>query len=217
MQFIFFLQPAQNGNRILYARLADENRLKAARQGRIFFDMFAIFIQSGRANAMQFAARQSRFQQIGSVHRPIACPGADQSVHFINEQNNLSGRVGDFLQNRFQPFLKLAAKFGTGNQRAHIQSQQFLALQTFRHITVNNPQCQPFRNRRFADTRLANQHRIIFGAARQNLHGTADFLIAANHRVKPSGLCIGGQIAGIFLQSLIGIFSHIAVSGAPFA
>ena len=48
-------------------RLFDHNRLETAFQRGIAFDVLAIFVQRRRADALQFAARQRRLQDIGRV------------------------------------------------------------------------------------------------------------------------------------------------------
>ena len=84
MQFVFFLQPAQDRDRVGDIGLGHENRLETPRQGGVLFDMFAIFVQGGGADAMQFTARQRQFQHRG-VHRALGGAGANQ-VQFIDKK-----------------------------------------------------------------------------------------------------------------------------------
>ena len=86
VQLVFLLDPTQDRDGIGDAWLFDLDRLKAPSKGGIFFDIFAILIQRGRSDAVQFAAGQSRFDQIGRVHRTIAFARADKRVHLIDEQ-----------------------------------------------------------------------------------------------------------------------------------
>ena len=85
MEFVFFLDAAQNRNRICHAGLAHKYGLETPRQRGILFHMLPIFIKRRGANAMQFTARQGWLQQVGRIHRPIRLARADQCVHFINE------------------------------------------------------------------------------------------------------------------------------------
>ena len=125
MQLIFLLQTAQNGNRILDCGLGHKHRLKAAGQRRVFFDMFAIFIQRGGADTMQLTARQCGLEQVGGVHRAIPLARAHQRVHFVNEQNHATFSGGHLIEHALEALLKFTAIFGAGNQRAHVQRQQF--------------------------------------------------------------------------------------------
>ena len=69
MDFIAFFQAAKNGNCIFYRRLVYHNRLEAAFQGGIFFNIFLIFIQGRSPDATEFAASQHRLQQVSRIHR----------------------------------------------------------------------------------------------------------------------------------------------------
>ena len=94
---------------------------------------------------------------------------------------------GDFVQHRLQPLLELAAEFGAGDQRAHVQRHQLLVAQAFGHIAIDDAQRQAFGDGGLADARLADQHGIVLGAAGQHLDGAADFLVAADHRIELAG------------------------------
>ena len=52
---------------------------------------------------------------------------------------------------------------------------------------------------------------------RQHLDGAADFLVAADHRIELAVARQFGQIAGIFLQRVIGVLRRGAVGGAALA
>ena len=45
-------------------------------------------------------------------------------------------------------------------------------------------------NRRFADTRFADKHGVIFASAGQHLHHAADFIVAPDNRVEFAGECL---------------------------
>ena len=217
VRFVLVLEPAQNRDRVLDARLVDIDRLEAARQGGVLLDMLFVFVERGGADAMQFAARQRRLEQVGSVHRAVGFAGADNGVHFVNEQDVGARRGGDFLQHGLEPLLELAAVFRAGDQRAHIERQKLLVLQALRHVAVDDAQRQALDDRRLADARLADQHRIVLGPARQDLNGATDFLVAADHRVELAIARGLGEIARIFLQRLIGVFRRRRIGGAAFA
>ena len=90
MDFVFLLQAAQDRDRVLDRRLADEDRLEAPRQRRVLFDMLAVFVERGGADAVQFAARQRRLQQVGRIHRAFGLAGADERVHLVDEEDDLA-------------------------------------------------------------------------------------------------------------------------------
>ena len=179
--------------------------------------MLAVFIERGRADAMQFAARERGLEQVGRIHRAIGLAGADQRMHLVDEQDDLAVRAGDFVQHRFQALFELAAIFRAGNERAEIERQQALVLQALRHVAVEDAQGEAFHDRGLADAGLADQHRIVLGAAGENLNGAADFLVATNDRVELAVARGLGEIAGIFLQRVIGVLGRRGIGGAALA
>ena len=101
MQLVFFFQATQDRDRVFNRWFTDKHRLEPSRKRCVFFHMLAIFIQGCRTNTMQFTACQSGLEQIGCIHRPIGFTGTHQSMHFINEQDDITFRRGDFLQHGF--------------------------------------------------------------------------------------------------------------------
>ena len=61
---------------------------------------------------------------------------------------------------------------------------------------------QALGDRCLAHAGFADQYRVVLGAALQYLDATADFLVAANDRVKPRLFRQLGQVYGVFLQCL---------------
>ena len=120
----------------------------------------------------------------------------------------LGGR--HLLQHGLEPLLEFAAVFRARDQRAHVEREQLLVVQALRHVAVDDAQRQPLDDRGLADAGLADQHRIVLGAARQHLDGAADFLVAADHRIELAVARGLGQVAGIFLQRVIGVFGRRA-------
>ena len=77
VDLVLLLQAAQDRDRVLDRWLTDEHRLEAALKGGVLLGIFAILIECGGANAVEFAARQRRLQQVGGIHpiflRQSAC------------------------------------------------------------------------------------------------------------------------------------------------
>ena len=131
--------------------------------------MLAVFIQRGCAHTVEFTARQCGFQQIGCIHRAIGFARAHQRVHLINEQDDIarSGRA----PRTEQPSAVLRTRRGIWpRQSRHPMSSDnsCLVAQAFRHITIDDAQCETFGDGGLADTRLTDQNRIVLGAAGQD-------------------------------------------------
>ncbi len=64
MDFVLFLEAAQNRNRVFDIRLAHKNDLKAAFEGGVFFDVLAIFVERGRSDGAQLSAGKRGLQHV---------------------------------------------------------------------------------------------------------------------------------------------------------
>ncbi len=217
VEFVFLLDAAQDADRVFDGGFFDQHRLEPTGKCRVFFNVFSVFIQCGRTDAMQFAACEGGLDQVGRIHCAISLARANQRVHFVDKQDDFARRGFNFLENSLEPLFKLTAVFRPGDQCAHVQRQQPFVAQGFRHVTINDAQGQPFGDGGFTDTGFPDQNRVILGAARQNLHRPADFVIASDDRVNFAFCGGGGQIAGVFFQRFKRIFGGFAVGGATLA
>ena len=77
----------------------------------------------------------------------------------------------------------MATVFGAGHHQGQVQSDDALITQQFRNIARGDLLGQSFDDGGFAHSRFAEQHRIVFGAAAEDLDDTLDFVLAANDRV----------------------------------
>jgi hypothetical protein len=202
VHLVALLEAAQDGDGVLHRRLVHQHFLEAALERAILLDVLAVFVQRGGADAVQLAARQRRLEHVAGVHGALGLAGPDHGVDLVDEQDDLAFLLGQLGEHRLEPFLELAAVLGTGNQRAQVQRQQALVLEAFRHLAVDDAQGQALDDRRLADARLADQGRVVLGAARQHLHHAADLVVAADDGVELAGLGARGEVDAVFLQRL---------------
>ncbi len=217
VQLVFFLDAAQDRDRVLDRGLRHEYRLEAPGQRRVLLDVLAILVERGGAHAMQLAARQRRLEQVGGIHRPFGRARADQRVQLVDEQDQLAGRGGDLVEHGLQAFLELAAELGAGHQRTQVERQQPLVLEQFRHVAVDDALRQPLDDGGLADAGLADQHRVVLGAPGENLNRSADFLVAADHRIELAVARRLGEVARVFLQRLETVLGRGGVGLAALA
>jgi hypothetical protein len=217
MGLVSVLETAQDRDRVLDARLADKHRLEAAGERGVLLDMLLVFVERGRADAVQLAAGERGLEQVRGVHRAIGLAGTDQRVHLVDEQDDAALRGGHFLQHRLEALLELAAVFCAGDQGAEVEREDLLVLEALRHIPVHDPLRKPLDNRGLAHAGLADQNRVVLGAAGQHLDGAADLLVAPDHRIDLLLARRLGEVAGIFLERLVGAFGRGAVGGAALA
>ena len=89
MHFIALFEPAQNRDGVLHRRLVDQDFLEAPLERRVLLDVLAVFIERGRAHAMQFAACQRRLEHVPRIHGAFGLARADHGVQFVDEENDL--------------------------------------------------------------------------------------------------------------------------------
>ncbi len=105
-------------------------------------------------------------------------------MDFIDEKDDLTCTVNDFLDYAFETFLELSLVFCSRNEGAHVQGIDFLGLKVLRNLSVNYVLGNPFRDSRLSHARFANQDRVVFSPSGKDLQHTADFVITPNHRVQ---------------------------------
>ena len=151
---------------------------------------------------MQLATRQRRLEHVARIHRTFGFARTDHGVNFIDEEDDLAFLLGNLLEHGLQALLELAAVLGTGQQCGHVERKHLLAFQRLRHFTVDDALRQALDDRSLAHARLADQHRVVLGTTLQDLNGTADLVVTADHWVKLARARTLGQVEAVFCQRL---------------
>ena len=217
VELVLLLEAAQDRDRIGHRRFADEHRLEAPLERRILLDIFAIFVERRRSDAVKLTAAQRWFQEVAGVHRALGLPGADDGVNLVDEEDDVAFGLADLVEYALQPFLELAPIFRTCDERAHVERQKALVLDAVRDIAIGDPEREAFGDGGLADARLTDQHRIVLRPAGKHLDRAADFLVTADDRVELPLARRLGEVARIFLQRVIAVFRALCVRGAAAA
>ena len=183
VDLVALLQAAQDRDRVLDRRLRDEHRLEAPLERRVLLDALPVLVERRRADAAQLAARERRLQHVRRVHRAFGGAGADDRVQLVDEQDDLPVRRLDLLEHGLQAILELAAVLRARDERPQVERDESLVLQRLRHVAADDALRDALDDRRLADARLADEHRVVLRAAREHLHHAADLFVAADDRV----------------------------------
>ncbi len=124
-------------------------------------------------------------------------------MNFVDEHDELPFPFRDFFQHGFEPLFELAAKFCACDQRAEIEREEPLVLEAFGDVAVNDALREAFGDRRLAHTRLADENRVVLGAAREYLNDAADFFVAPDYGIELPFACRIGQVSRVALQRLV--------------
>ena len=134
--------------------------------------------------------------------------GSYQRMDLIDEKYNFSLGLYHFIYDSFQPFLKFAFIFGTGNQCPHIERIYLFRFQILGYVSPHDTMRQSFGNGSLSGSRFSDEDRIVFGTTGQYLDSTANFIVASNYRIQFSIRRQFGEIGCIFCNRLFGRFLH---------
>ena len=79
-------------------RFIDHDRLETTLQRGVLFDVLAVLVQRGRADAVQLAAGQHGLEQVARIHRAVGLARADDGVQLIDEEDDLALGLFDLVQ-----------------------------------------------------------------------------------------------------------------------
>ena len=85
-----------------------------------------------------------------------------------------------------------------------------LFLQALGHVALDDAPGEALDDRGLADAGLADEHRVVLGAARQHLDDAADLLVAADDRVELALAGVLGEVAAVLLERLVLLLGVLA-------
>ena len=206
VHLVALLQAAQNRDGVLDRGLVHQHLLEAPLERCVLLDVLAILIQRRGTDAVQLPARQCGLEHVAGIHGPFGLAGAHHGVQLIDEEDDLALLLGEIVQHRFQALLKFAPELGAGDQRAHVERQDALVLESFGHLAVDDALGESLDDRGLADAGLTDQHRVVLGPALQHLDGAPDLIVAPDHRIELAGSGTRGEIDGVLLERLAALF-----------
>ena len=206
---------------MLQVRLGDLDRLEATLQGRVLLDVLAVLVERRGADGLQLAAGQHGLEDARGVDRALGGTRTDERVDLVDEQDDVAARA-DLLEDLLQALLEVTAVARAGHERAQVERVELLVLERLGHVAAHDVLREALDDGRLADAGLADQHRVVLGAAGQHLHDPLDLLLAPDDRVELAvarrlrevapelvehrgarGLALGGAAGGDRLLALV--------------
>ena len=78
------------------------------------------------------------------------------------------------------------------------------------HVAFDDAAREPFDDRGLADAGLADQHRVVLGAARQHLDDAPDLLVASDDGIELAVARVLGEVAAEALERLVLVLGVLA-------
>ena len=157
--------------------------LEAALEGTILLDRLAVFAGRGCSDALNFSARERGLEDVGRVERTLGGTCANQGVQLVDKDDRVLV-LHQLFHDGLQALFELTAILCSGNDEREIQTKHALIGEKARHFSVGNALGKAFDDGRLADAWLADEHRIIFCAAAENLDHALEFAVAADQRIE---------------------------------
>ena len=190
VRLVAVAQAAQDLHGVVGRRLLDADLLEAPLERRVALEVLAVLVERRRADRLQLAAGERRLEDRGGVDRALGGARADEVVQLVDEQDDVAA-LGDLLHHLLQALLELAAVLRAGDERRQVERVDLLVLEEVRHLVRADARGEALDDGGLADARLADQHRVVLRAAREDLHHALDLGLPSDDRVE---LALGGQL-----------------------
>ena len=112
------------------------------------------------------------------------------------------GSLAEPLEHLFDTLLEIAAISRSGEQRSKVERKHLRACQHVRHFALVNPERQTFGERGLADSRLADEQRIVLPASAQHLNHSLELETTSDERIDLSRGCASYQVGGVCLERI---------------
>ena len=183
VRLVAVAQALQDVDRVGQARLGDLDRLEAALERGILLEVLAVLVERRRADRLQLAAGEERLEDRGRVDRTLGGARTHQGVDLVDEDDDVAARA-DLFGDLLQALLEVTAVARTGDERAEVERVDLLVLERLGHVVLDDRLRETLDDGGLADAGLADQDRVVLGAAREDLHDPLDLLLAPDHRVE---------------------------------
>ena len=214
VRLVAFLEPTQNTDGVINARLTHVHLLETTFQSGIFLNILAELVECSSANHAQLAACQHGLEHIACIHRTFGCARTNHGVHLVDKGDDLAFGFLDFFEHGLEAFLEFAAVFSTRNHGSQVKADQGFTAQGFGDVAGDHALSQPFDHGGFADAGFTNKHGVVLGTPGKHLHHAANFGVSANHGVEFTFAGERCQVGSVLFKGLEGAFGVRGIHGA---
>src|SRR5262249_12479865 len=161
--------------------------------GAVLLDVLAVLVERRRPDALDLAAGQGGLEDVGGVDGPFRAAGADEGVQLVDEQDGVLGPA-DLVHDGLDALLELAAVLGAGHHHGQIKDDDAAVAEQLGDVGVDDELGQALDDGGLADAGLAEEHRVVLGAAAEDLDDALDLIRAPDDRIE---LALAGQLGEV--------------------
>ncbi len=180
--FVIVLDADEHLIGLLYRRLLDFYRLKAALKGGILLDIFSVFGEGRCADYLYLTSRKGGFQDIRGVHRALRIACADEVMHLIDKQDYIA-LFFDLVYKTLYTALELTSELSAGDKSGEVEQVYLLFGELRGNFAVGYTQGKSLGYSGLADAGFADKAGVVLRAAAENLHRAVNLVIASDDAV----------------------------------
>ncbi len=205
MQLEAFLKAPEYRYGVLNVWSLYQYRLEPSFKRSVLLDVVPVLFERGRSYAVQLSSCQHGFQHVAGIDRALCFPCSDNGMELVNEEDDLSLALLDFIKHCLEPLFEFTPVFGTGKKRSHVEREDGSVLQPFGYVASVDPHCQSFNYRCLTDSWFSNKHRVVLCLATQYPYYSSYFFVTADYRVEPVLASGPDQIPAVFFKHFVSV------------
>ena len=203
MRLVAITQAFEDAHCLLFAWLLHHYRLEATLESGILFQVFAVFVERGSADNLNFATRQGRLQNGSSIDGAFSGASADKGVQLVDEQDDVASLL-NFLNALLQTLFEFATVLGACHQCRYVKRDDAHIANDIGYLVGNDKLSQAFGNSGFAHAGLTDKEWVVLLATREDLHHALDFASSPDYGIEFAVLGLFGEVDTKFLQHAVG-------------
>ena len=123
-------------------------------------------------------------------------------MDLVDEDDQAVRVLGDLVDHALQAFLELAPVLRAGDHPRHVERHQALAGERLGHVVVDDPLGDALHDRGLADAGVAEQHRVVLRAAREDLDRLLDLIGPADHGIELPLAGLLREVSAVLVERL---------------
>ena len=163
------------------ARRLDGQHAEASEQGRVPLLDLAHPFGRGRRKEANLTAKEHRLEQVADAAADSAL--TEQRVDPVDIEENVLALGFERSDELAQALFDFAAELCPSDEQSRLELEEFELCEGARHVSRRDSHRQRADDGRLADSRLADQERMILLPSLENLKKASHLDVASDHRV----------------------------------